>query len=143
MIFILFFFLGSEMVLMVVNKIKFKIEVDKGDKKVKGIVKLFEKLSEFIIMILIGNNVVNILLLIFVIIMVLCWGISVGIVLVVLIVVIILIFEVIFKFVVVIFLDKIIRFVYLIINICVIVFCFIILFLNKLMDSINWSLFKG
>ncbi len=60
LIFISFFFSGSETALTAANKTKFKTEADKGDKKAKGIVKLLEKPSEFITTILIGNNVANI-----------------------------------------------------------------------------------
>lgn len=59
LIFISFFFSGSETALTAANKTKFKTEADKGDKKAKGIVKLLEKPSEFITTILIGNNVAN------------------------------------------------------------------------------------
>ncbi len=63
LIFISFFFSGSETALTAANKTKFKTEADKGnEKKAKGIVKLLEKPSEFITTILIGNNVANILL---------------------------------------------------------------------------------
>ncbi|HCY0589916.1 CNNM domain-containing protein, partial [Staphylococcus aureus] len=48
LIFISFFFSGSETALTAANKTKFKTEADKGDKKAKGIVKLLEKPSEFI-----------------------------------------------------------------------------------------------
>ncbi|HCV2137105.1 TPA: DUF21 domain-containing protein [Staphylococcus aureus] len=143
LIFISFFFSGSETALTAANKTKFKTEADKGDKKAKGIVKLLEKPSEFITTILIGNNVANILLPTLVTIMALRWGISVGIASAVLTVVIILISEVIPKSVAATFPDKITRLVYPIINICVIVFRPITLLLNKLTDSINRSLSKG
>ncbi|SCU29356.1 Hemolysin-like protein containing CBS domains [Staphylococcus aureus] len=143
LIFISFFFSGSETALTAANKTKFKTEADKGDKKAKGIIKLLEKPSEFITTILIGNNVANILLPTLVTIMALRWGISVGIASAVLTVVIILISEVIPKSVAATFPDKITRLVYPIINICVIVFRPITLLLNKLTDSINRSLSKG
>ncbi|HEK6068758.1 TPA: DUF21 domain-containing protein [Staphylococcus aureus] len=143
LIFISFFFSGSETALTAANKTKFKTEADKGDKKAKGIVKLLEKPSEFITTILIGNNVANILLPTLVTIMTLRWGISVGIASAVLTVVIILISEVIPKSVAATFPDKITRLVYPVINICVIVFRPITLLLNKLTDSINRSLSKG
>lgn len=136
LIFISFFFSGSETALTAANKTKFKTEADKGDKKAKGIVKLLEKPSEFITTILIGNNVANILLPTLVTIMALRWGISVGIASAVLTVVIILISEVIPKSVAATFPDKITRLVYPIINICVIVFRPITLLLNKLTDSL-------
>lgn len=143
LIFISFFFSGSETALTAANKTKFKTEADKGDKKAKGIVRLLEKPSEFITTILIGNNVANILLPTLVTIMALRWGISVGIASAVLTVVIILISEVIPKSVAATITDKITRLVYPIINICVFVFRPITLLLNKLTDSINRRLSKG
>ena len=143
LIFISFFFSGSETALTAANKTKFKTEADKGDKKAKGIVKLLEKPSEFITTILIGNNVANILLPTLVTIMALRWGISVGIASAVLTVVIILISEVIPKSVAATFPDKITRLVYPVINICVIVFRPITLLLNKLTPRINVTAFAS
>ncbi|WP_460914387.1 CNNM domain-containing protein, partial [Staphylococcus aureus] len=62
LIFISFFFSGSETALTAANNTKFKTEADKGDYKSKDIVKLLEKPSEIITTILIGNNVANIIL---------------------------------------------------------------------------------
>ncbi|EHJ07591.1 hemolysin family protein [Staphylococcus simiae] len=142
LIFVSFFFSGSETALTAANKTKFQTEADKGDKKAQRIVKLLSKPSEFITTILIGNNVANILLPTLVTMLALRWGISVGIASGVLTIVIILISEVIPKSVAASFPDKITSIVYPIINIVIIVLKPITLLLNKLTDSINKKLSK-
>ncbi|WP_256025835.1 CNNM domain-containing protein, partial [Staphylococcus aureus] len=97
LIFISFFFSGSETALTAATNTKFKTEADKGDNKAKGLVKLLEKPSAFITTILIGNNVANILLTTLVTIMAFSWGFSVGIASAALRVVIIMISEEILK----------------------------------------------
>ena len=61
LIFVSFFFSGSETALTAANRTKFQTEAKKGD-QAQGLTKLLDKPSEFITTILIGNNVANIIL---------------------------------------------------------------------------------
>ncbi|OHO71458.1 hemolysin [Staphylococcus sp. HMSC036D05] len=143
LIFVSFFFSGSETALTAANRTKFQTEAKNGDRKAKGLTRLLDKPSEFITTILIGNNVANIILPILVTILAIRMGINIGIAATIITIVIILISEVIPKSVAATFPDKISRLVYPVINICVIVLKPITVLLNKMTDGINHMLSRG
>ncbi|MBX5319265.1 DUF21 domain-containing protein [Staphylococcus caprae] len=143
LIFVSFFFSGSETALTAANRTKFQTEAKNGDRKAKGLTRLLDKPSEFITTILIGNNVANIILPILVTILAIRMGINIGIAAAIITIVIILISEVIPKSVAATFPDKISRLVYPVINICVIVLKPITILLNKMTDGINHMLSRG
>lgn len=143
LIFVSFFFSGSETALTAANRTKFQTEAKNGDRKAKGLTRLLDKPSEFITTILIVNNVANIILPILVTILAIRMGINIGIAAAIITIVIILISEVIPKSVAATFPDKISRLVYPVINICVIVLKPITILLNKMTDGINHMLSRG
>ena len=143
LIFVSFFFSGSETALTAANRTKFQTEAKNGDRKAKGLTRLLDNPSEFITTILIGNNVANIILPILVTILAIRMGINIGIAAAIITIVIILISEVIPKSVAATFPDKISRLVYPVINICVIVLKPITILLNKMTDGINHMLSRG
>ncbi|HCG75495.1 MULTISPECIES: hemolysin family protein [Staphylococcus] len=143
LIFVSFFFSGSETALTAANRTKFQTEAKNGDRKAKGLTRLLDNPSEFITTILIGNNVSNIILPILVTILAIRMGINIGIAAVIITIVIILISEVIPKSVAATFPDKISRLVFPVINICVIVLKPITVLLNKMTDGINHMFSRG
>ncbi len=143
LIFVSFFFSGSETALTAANRTKFQTEAKNGDRKAKGLTRLLDKPSEFITTILIGNNVANIILPILVTILAIRMGINIGIAAAIITIVIILISEVIPKSIAATFPDKISRLVYPVINICVIVLKPITILLNKMTDGINHMFSRG
>ncbi|MDU5632961.1 MAG: CNNM domain-containing protein, partial [Staphylococcus epidermidis] len=143
LIFVSFFFSGSETALTAANRTKFQTEAKKGDRKAQGLTKLLDKPSEFITTILIGNNVANIILPTLVTILAIDIGVNVGIASAIVTIVIILISEVIPKSIAATFPDKISKLVYPIIHICVIVLKPITILLNKMTDGINHLLSRG
>ncbi|QJE25273.1 hemolysin family protein [Staphylococcus caprae] len=143
LIFVSFFFSGSETALTAANRTKFQTEAKNGDRKAQGLTRLLDKSSEFITTILIGNNVANIILPILVTILAIRMGVNIGIAAAIITIVIILISEVIPKSVAATFPDKISRLVYPVINICVIVLKPITVLLNKMTDGINHMFSRG
>lgn len=143
LIFVSFFFSGSETALTAANRTKFQTEAKNGDRKAKGLTRLLDNPSEFITTILIGNNVSNIILPILVTILAIRMGINIGIAAAIITIVIILISEVIPKSVAATFPDKISRLVFPVINICVIVLKPITVLLNKMTDGINHMFSRG
>ena len=143
LIFVSFFFSGSETALTAANRTKFQTEAKNGDRKAQGLTRLLDKPSEFITTILIGNNVANIILPILVTILAIRMGVNIGIAAAIITIVIILISEVIPKSVAATFPDKISRLVYPVINICVIVLKPITVLLNKMTDGINHMFSRG
>ncbi|MEJ7173374.1 CNNM domain-containing protein [Staphylococcus caprae] len=143
LIFVSFFFSGSETALTAANRTKFQTEAKNGDRKAKGLTRLLDNPSEFITTILIGNNVANIILPILVTILAIRMGVNIGIAAAIITIVIILISEVIPKSVAATFPDKISRLVYPVINICVIVLKPITVLLNKMTDGINHMFSRG
>ena len=143
LIFVSFFFSGSETALTAANRTKFQTEAKKGNRKAQGLTKLLDKPSEFITTILIGNNVANIILPTLVTILAIDIGVNVGIASAIVTIVIILISEVIPKSIAATFPDKISKLVYPIIHICVIVLKPITILLNKMTDGINHLLSRG
>ncbi|MBX5322313.1 DUF21 domain-containing protein [Staphylococcus caprae] len=143
LIFVSFFFSGSETALTAANRTKFQTEAKNGDRKAQGLTRLLDKPSEFITTILIGNNLANIILPILVTILAIRMGVNIGIAAAIITIVIILISEVIPKSVAATFPDKISRLVYPVINICVIVLKPITVLLNKMTDGINHMFSRG
>src|SRR5699024_3616976 len=62
LLFVSFFFSGSETALTAVDKVKLQTKIQDGDKKAARLMGVVSKPSEFITTILIGNNISNILL---------------------------------------------------------------------------------
>ncbi|MET3575708.1 hemolysin family protein [Bhargavaea ullalensis] len=62
LLFLSFFFSGSETALTATNKMKVQLRADQGDRKAQKLLKLIDKPDRMITTILIGNNIVNILL---------------------------------------------------------------------------------
>ncbi|MCW1928736.1 hemolysin family protein [Bhargavaea beijingensis] len=62
LLFLSFFFSGSETALTATNRMKVQLRADQGDKKSEKLLKLINKPDRMITSILIGNNIVNILL---------------------------------------------------------------------------------
>ncbi|WP_040227459.1 hemolysin family protein [Bhargavaea cecembensis] len=62
LLFLSFFFSGSETALTATNKMKVQLRADQGDRKAEKLMKLISKPDRMITTILIGNNIVNILL---------------------------------------------------------------------------------
>ncbi|EMR07814.1 hypothetical protein C772_00143 [Bhargavaea cecembensis DSE10] len=62
LLFLSFFFSGSETALTATNRMKVQLRADQGDRKSEKLLKLISKPDRMITSILIGNNIVNILL---------------------------------------------------------------------------------
>ena len=62
LLFVSFFFSGSETALTATNKMKLRTQVGNNNEKAKKLLELVSKPSEFITTILIGNNIANIIL---------------------------------------------------------------------------------
>ncbi|QLK85587.1 hemolysin family protein [Staphylococcus sp. 17KM0847] len=143
LIFVSFFFSGSETALTAANKVKLKAEADQNNLKATKLLKLLEKPSEFITTILIGNNIANILLPTLVTILAVDMGLNVGVASAILTVVIIMFAEVIPKSIAATFPDAIARIVYPIIQFFIILFKPITLVLNTITDGLTKFLSRG
>ncbi|MCS4486836.1 hemolysin family protein [Staphylococcus americanisciuri] len=143
LIFVSFFFSGSETALTAVNKVKLKSESDNGNAKATKLLKLLEKPSEFITTILIGNNIANILLPTLVTILAVDMGINVGVASAILTVVIIMFAEVIPKSIAATFADPIARLVFPIIRFFMIIFRPVTVILNAITDGLTHFLSRG
>ncbi|SIT70277.1 hemolysin family protein [Edaphobacillus lindanitolerans] len=62
LLFLSFFFSGSETALTATNKMKVQLRADQGDRKAEKLLKLIDKPDRMITSILVGNNIVNILM---------------------------------------------------------------------------------
>lgn len=143
LIFVSFFFSGSETALTAANKVKLKAEADNGNTKAAKLLKLLEKPSEFITTILIGNNIANILLPTLVTILAVDMGVNVGVASAILTVVIIMYAEVIPKSIAATFADQIARLVFPIIRFFVVIFKPITMILNAITDGLTRFLSRG
>src|SRR5699024_3432051 len=143
LLFVSFFFSGSETALTAANRMKVQTEAQKGDKKSEKLSKLLAKPSEFITTILIGNNISNIVLPTLITILAVDLGVNVGVATAVTTVTIIIISEVIPKSVAATFPDKISRLVFPAISFFIVIFKPVTVILNGLTDSINKLLSKG
>ncbi|WP_087973871.1 hemolysin family protein [Oceanobacillus rekensis] len=143
LLFVSFFFSGSETALTATNKMRLQSKANNNDEKARKILDLVSKPSEFITAILIGNNISNILLPTLVTMLALEYGWNVAIASAVLTVAIIIFSEVIPKSIAASFPDRISYLVYPIIKIVVTILKPITIFLNGLTGLITKALSKG
>jgi putative hemolysin len=142
LLFVSFFFSGSETALTATNKMRLQTKANNNDKKAENLLNLVSKPSEFITTILIGNNIANILLPTLVTTLAIQYGFSVGIASAILTVTIIVFSEVLPKSVAAAFPDRISFLVYPVIRFFVIVFKPITFVLNWLTGFITRALSK-
>lgn len=143
LLFVSFFFSGSETALTATNKMRLQTKANNNDKKAESLLNLISKPSEFITTILIGNNIANILLPTLVTTLAIQYGFNVGLASAILTVVIIVFSEVIPKSVAATFPDRIAFLVYPAIRFFVIVFKPLTIVLNWLTGFITRALSKG
>lgn len=143
LLFVSFFFSGSETALTAVNKMKLQSKAAGGDKKAQKLYDLVSKPSQFITTILIGNNVANLVAPVLVTAMAIEYGWSVTIASVVLTVTIIIFSEVIPKSIAAAFPERISNLVRPIISFLNVVLFPITVILNKITDLITKYLSKG
>ncbi|WP_026907973.1 hemolysin family protein [Paucisalibacillus globulus] len=122
LLFVSFFFSGSETALTAANKMKLQTKASNNDKKSEKLLDLVSKPSEFITTILIGNNIANILLPTLVTMVALEYGVNVAIASAVLTITIIVFSEVLPKSIAAAFADKIAYIVYPVIRFFTIIF---------------------
>jgi len=143
LLFVSFFFSGSETALTAANKMKLQTKAGNGDKKSEKLLNLISKPSEFITTILIGNNIANILLPTLVTALAIDYGFNIGIASAILTVTIIVFSEVIPKSIAASFSERIAFLVYPVIRFFVILFKPITFLLNKFTGYITRALSKG
>ena len=134
LLFVSFFFSGSETALTATNKMRLETRARSNDRKAEKLLNLVSKPSQFITTILIGNNIANILL---------PYGFNVALASAILTVMIIVFSEVIPKSVAAAFPDRIAFVVYPIIQFFVVIFKPITAVLNWLTSFITKALSKG
>lgn len=132
LLFVSFFFSGSETALTATNKMRLQTKANNNDKKSEKLLELVSKPGEFITAILIGNNVANILLPTFVTMLAIEYGFNVGFASAILTIMIIVFSEVLPKSVAATFPDRIAYIVYPIIRLVVIILKPITIMLNAL-----------
>ncbi|WP_164668191.1 hemolysin family protein [Virgibacillus doumboii] len=142
LLFVSFFFSGSETALTATNKMKLKTKADKNDKKAEKLLDLVSKPSEFITTILIGNNIANILLPTLVTTLAIQYGFNVGLASAILTVTIIVFSEVIPKSVAAAFPNRISLAVSPVIRFFMVLFKPVTIVLNWLTDNITGALAK-
>lgn len=143
-IIIFVFFLVIEVVFVIYYYFCMKNLVENGNKRVKLVIKLNSNYDVFLLMILIGNNIVNILGVFFVILLfVKLFGNDLGVILLIFVfIIIILIFgEVILKSIVKEYLNKFVMFVVLIVNVFVFVL-FLVNFFFKVWKKVLFYIVK-
>src|SRR5699024_5705991 len=143
LLFVSFFFSGSETALTATNKMRLQTRANNGENKSEKLLKLVSKPSEFITTILIGNNIANIVLPILVTTLAIQHGFNIGIASVILTVTIIVFSEVLPKSIAASFPERIAFLVYPIIRFFVILFKPITVILNWLTGFITRALSKG
>lgn len=143
LLFVSFFFSGSETALTAANKMKLQTKANNKDTKAQKILDLISKPSEFITAILIGNNIANIVLPTLVTTLAIQYGMNVGIATAVLTVVIIVFSEVLPKSISATFPDRVTYLVYPVIRFVVIVLKPITFLLNWLTSFTTRLLSKG
>ncbi|WP_085993836.1 hemolysin family protein [Oceanobacillus senegalensis] len=143
LIFVSFFFSGSETALTATNKMRLQTKANNGDKRSEKILNLVSRPSEFITTILIGNNIANILLPTLVTTLAIQYGFNVGLASAILTIVIIIFAEVIPKSVSAAFPNRISTIVYPVIRFFVIIFKPVTVILNGLTGFITRTLSKG
>lgn len=143
LLFVSFFFSGSETALTAANKMRLQTKAKNHDKKAERLLNLVSRPSEFITSILIGNNIANILLPTLVTTLAIQYEWNIALASAILTVVIIIFSEVIPKSVAAAFPDKISYLVYPIIQFFVIIFKPITIILNGMTGYITRALSKG
>ncbi|MGP4072056.1 hemolysin family protein [Piscibacillus sp. B03] len=143
LIFVSFFFSGSETALTATNQVRLRSKAKNGDKKSEKLLNLVSKPNEFITSILIGNNISNIILPTLVTTMAIEYGFDVAIATGILTITIIIVAEVIPKSVAAAFPDRISYLVYPIIRAVVFILKPVTLVLNWMTNSITKWLSKG
>ncbi|MDY0409713.1 hemolysin family protein [Virgibacillus soli] len=143
LLFISFFFSGSETALTATNKMRLQMRANNNDKKAQKLLDLVSKPSEFLTTILIGNNVANIVMPTLATTLAIQYGFHVGIVSAILTVVIIIFSEVVPKSVAAAFPDRIAYVVYPVIRFVTIIFKPITVVLNWMTGLITKALSKG
>ncbi|GGJ90210.1 hypothetical protein GCM10007063_11040 [Lentibacillus kapialis] len=143
LLFVSFFFSGSETALTATNKMKLQTKADSDDKSAQKLLDLVSRPSEFITTILIGNNIANILLPTLVTALAIQYGFSVGLASAMLTVIIIIFSEVIPKSVAAAFPNRISMLISPIIRFFVVVFKPVTIVLNWLTDAITRILARG
>jgi len=143
LLFVSFFFSGSETALTATNKMKLQTKANNGDRKSEKLLDLVSKPSEFITSILIGNNIANILLPTLVTTIAIEYGFNIGLASAILTITIIVFSEVLPKSIAAAFPDKIAAIVYPVIRFFVTIFKPITFILNSLTGFITRALSKG
>lgn len=143
LLFVSFFFSGSETALTATNKMRLETRARSNDRKAEKLLNLVSKPSQFITTILIGNNIANILLPTLVTTLAIQYGFNVALASAILTVMIIVFSEVIPKSVAAAFPDRIAFVVYPIIQFFVVIFKPITAVLNWLTSFITKALSKG
>ncbi|WP_042143338.1 hemolysin family protein [Paucisalibacillus sp. EB02] len=143
LLFVSFFFSGSETALTAANKMKLQTKASNNDKKSEKLLDLVSKPSEFITAILIGNNIANILLPTLVTMVALEYGMNVAIASAILTITIIVFSEVLPKSIAAAFSDKIAYIVYPVIRFFTILFKPLTLLLNGMTGFIIKVLSKN
>lgn len=143
LLFVSFFFSGSETALTAANKMKLQTKASNNDKRSEKLLDLVSKPSEFITAILIGNNIANILLPTLVTMVALEYGVNVAIASAVLTITIIVFSEVLPKSVAAAFPDKIAYIVYPVIRFFTILFKPLTMLLNGMTGLIIKVLSKN
>ena len=143
LLFVSFFFSGSETALTATNKMRLQSRASNHDKKAENLLKLVSKPSEFITTILIGNNIANILLPTLVTTIAIQYGFNLGLASAILTVIIIVFSEVIPKSIAAAFPDRIAFLVYPVIRFFVIIFKPITFILNSLTGALTRALSKN
>ncbi len=143
LLFVSFFFSGSETALTAVNKMRLQTEARNHDKRSEKILHLVSKPTELITSILIGNNIANILLPTLVTTLAIQYGMNVALASALLTVMIIVFAEVIPKSIAAAFPNRIARIVYPVIHFVVLLFKPLTMFLNSVTGLITRALTKG
>src|SRR5699024_9091957 len=140
LLFVSFFFSGSETALTAVNKMRLQTEARNHDKRSEKILHLVSKPTELITSILIGNNIANILLPTLVTTLAIQYGMNVALASALLTVMIIVFAEVIPKSIAAAFPNRIARIVYPVIHFVVLLFKPLTMFLNSVTGLITRAL---
>lgn len=143
LLFVSFFFSGSETALTATNKMRLRTKAKNHDKKAEKILNIVSKPSEFITSILIGNNIANILLPTLVTTLAIQYGFNVALASAILTVVIIIFSEVIPKSIAAAFPDRISYLVYPVIRTVIFILKPVTVILNGLTGFITGILSKG
>lgn len=143
LLFVSFFFSGSETALTATNKMRLQTRASQNDARAEKLLNLVSKPSEFITAILIGNNIANIVLPTLVTTLAIQYGYNVAIASAILTVIIITFSEVLPKSIAAAFPDRIAYLVYPIIQFVIIILKPVTIILNGLTGFITKALSRG